>query len=185
MEEERKYISISVVVSLVILTVLGVIAVGGGLFGERVMYPDVPLRKVNYSENDTSVAFIINHDFSEKLDIDAEYIFIGNCDNSEKAKHLYPRSKIFSIGNEIEGLYYIPNPSMVEIDGLVFLVLFDNNPLKALKRRYVSIKNNDFLIDTLPDIILTNQDVNTNYKAITIINNKSKIELKSRNVKEI
>ncbi len=152
------------------------------LFGEKIIYPDVPLRKVNNSESDTKVGFIINHDFSEKLDIDPDYLFVGNCDNIEKAKEQYPRAKIFFIDDKkkIEGLYYITNPCMIDIDGIKILILFDHDPLKTIKRRFISIDNNDFLIDPVPDIIFTNKDINTNYKAITIISEKSLIGLSDR-----
>lgn len=155
------------------------------LFGEKIIYPDAPLRKVNYSEKDTKVAFIINHDFSEEIEIDADYIFIGNCDNTEKAKHHDPRSKIFLINDEKEGLYYIQSPALIDIDGIIILVLFDHDPLDVIKKRFITSENNDFLIDKIPDIILTNKDINTNYKGITIIGNSSIIELNTRNVSKL
>ena len=152
------------------------------LFGEKIMYPGVPLRKVNYSDKDTKVAFIINHDFSKDMDIKADYIIIGNCDNIEKAKEKYPMSKLYSVGLKVNDIDYISTPSLIEIDGIVILILFDHDPLEVLKKRYVSIDNTDFLIDTVPDIVLTNKDINTNYKAISIIGQKSIINLKSRDV---
>lgn len=158
-----------------------VIAVHGNynnklLFGEKIFYPDIPLRRVSYSGSDTKIAFVINHDFSKKLDLDADYIFIGNCDNQEVAKEHYSRSRIFFIDDSIS------NPALVEVDGIVILILFNSDPLDSVKKRFISINNNDFLIDSVPDIILTNKDVNTNYKGISIVGNKSVINLKTREI---
>ncbi len=156
------------------------------LFGEKAVYPDVPLRKVGVSEKDTKVVFVINHDFSKKLEIDADYIFIGNCDNADKAKEYYPRSKIFIVGDQVkEGIYYIQSPALIDVDGVTILILFNQDPLLALKKRFVNASNNDFLIDTIPDIIFTNKDVNANYKSISIVGTSTKIELKTRNQSNI
>ena len=149
------------------------------LFGETVKYPDVPLRKVTYSDKETFVSFIINHNFKDKLNIDSEYVIISNCDNTENVKEKYPRSKIFIIGEDIT------SPSLIDIDGIMFMIILDQNPLSALKKRYLSIKKNDFLVDLVPDIILTNRDLNTNYKSISIINNNCMINLKTREIKKI
>jgi len=154
------------------------------LFGEKVLYPDVPLRKVSYSESDTKVAFIINHNFSKEIRIEGDYFFVGNCDNAEKLKEMYPRTKIFIFSNQekMDGnLQYVSNPAYIEIDGVMFLMMFDNDPLLAIKKRFVSVNGTDFLIDTIPDVIFTNKDVNTNYKSITIFNETCMLELKNRN----
>jgi len=150
------------------------------LFGEKVVYPDIPLRRVAYSTNATKVAFITNHDFTNKLDVSADYIFIGKCDNVEKVTVQYPTSKVFVIDDE-----KITNPSLIDIDGIIIMVLFDIDPLEAVKKRFVSIENSDFLIDTIPDIILTDKDINANYKGISIVGGKSIIELKTRNIVKI
>ena len=153
------------------------------LFGEKVVYPDVPLRKVTYSKVDSKIMFIINQDLSNKVETDADYIFVGNCDNAERAKEHYPLAKIFIISdeNKTEGsVNYITKQSFVEIDGVVVLVLFDTDPLSALRKRFISINNSDFLIDILPDIVLTNKMINTNYKSISILGEKTQINLKTR-----
>ncbi|MDD5416495.1 MAG: hypothetical protein PHU12_00805 [Candidatus Aenigmarchaeota archaeon] len=158
------------------------------LFGEKIVYPDVPLRKVSYSELDTKVAFIINHDFENKIDINADYVFVGNCDNVEKIKEHYPRTKFFIVSNEEKtdgNLNYIVTPVSLEIDGVNILVLFDSDPLTALKKRFVNINSQDFLIDTAPDIVLTNKEISANYKSISIVGEKCLIELKNRNIIKI
>ncbi|MBU3897296.1 MAG: hypothetical protein KJ697_05215 [Nanoarchaeota archaeon] len=155
------------------------------LFGEKVLYPDVPLRNVSYSDSDTKIAFIINHDFSKDIHIEGDYFFVGNCDNVEKLKDTHPRTKIFILANQdrIDGnLQYISNPTYIEIDSVTFLLMFDNDPLLAIKKRFLNINKIDFLIDTVPDVIFTNKDVNTNYKSITILNDTCVLELKNRNV---
>ena len=149
------------------------------LFGETVKYPDVPLRKVTCSDKETVVTFVINHNFKNPIDIDSEYIIITNCDNTENVKEKYPRSKIFIVGGSVT------SPCFINIDGIVFMIILDQNPLSALKKRYLSIEKNDFLVDLVPDIILTNRDLNTNYKSISIINNSCMINLKTREIKKI
>lgn len=148
------------------------------LFGEKVVYPDIPLRRVSYSANETKIAFIINHDFSKKLEIDADYIFVGKCDHVEKITEQYPTCKVFVV--EKEGS--LTNPSLIDIDGIIIMILFDTDPLEAVKKRFVSIENSDFLIENIPDIILTNKNINANYKGISIVSGKSVIGLKTRNV---
>jgi hypothetical protein len=82
-------------------------------------------------------------------------------------------------------LYYVTNPCCIEIDGMNILLLLDHDPLRAIKKRFISVDNNDFLIDSVPDIILSNKDVNANYKSISIINEKCEIELRTRTIKKI
>jgi len=158
------------------------------LFGEKVVYPDVPLRKVNYSNANTKISFIINHDFSKETHIEGDYIFVGNCDNVERLKELYPRTKVFIISDKdvIDGnLQYISNPTYVEVDGIIFLVMFDYDPLNAIKKRFLPIGNSDFIIDPIPDVIFTNKDINANYKSITITSEKCVMNLKDRNITKI
>ncbi|MBU3904784.1 MAG: hypothetical protein KJ906_01380 [Nanoarchaeota archaeon] len=146
------------------------------LFGETLRYPDVPLRKAGCSEKETRVSFIINYDFQKQMDIDSEYIIISNCDGLDGVKQRYPRSKVFVIGTDIR------SPCLINIDGVVFMIILDIDPLKALKRRYVSIDKTDFLVNTVPDIILTNREIETNYKSISVISKSVEINLKTREI---
>jgi hypothetical protein len=74
----------------------------------------------------------------------------------------------------------ISNPSIFKIGNVIFLMLIGFDPLDVLKKRYVTIENNDFLIEPSPDIVFTDKDVNTNYKGISIVSKDKMIDLKTR-----
>jgi DNA polymerase II small subunit/DNA polymerase delta subunit B len=134
------------------------------LFVEKLVYPDVPLRPVNYTSESIGVAFL-----EEGKDCDANYVFHkGEIEDKIKNK-----------------VYKITNPCLVEIEGILILVLFDSNPLEVLRKRFLSIENTDFIIEPVPDIIFTDKDVNTNYKGITIVSLNKLIDLKNREVNNI
>jgi len=146
-----------------------VIAVSGRinnkiLFAEKLIYPDVPLRPVNYTTDSIKVAFL-----EEEKDCKADYIFY-----KDKIKD-YIKNKIVSIAN----------PCLVEIEGVLILIISDFNPLDILRKRFVNIENTDFIIDSIPDIIFTDKGINTNYKGITIVSLNKIIDLKTRDTQSI
>jgi len=134
------------------------------LFADKLVYPDVPIRPVNYASDSIKIAFL-----GEDKDCDADYIFSnGKIKDNARGKH-----------------YEITNPCLVEIGGILILTVFGFNPLDVLRKRYVSIDNSDFIIDTVPDIIFTDKEVNTNYKGITIVSLNKLIDLKTRETQSI
>lgn len=139
-----------------------VIAVSGEmnnrvLNAEKIIFPDVPLKPVVFSNDSIRVAF------TDK-DVKADYIVYDNKIKDKIKK------------KEIE----IKNPSIFKIDNVIFLMLIGFDPLDVLKKRYVSIENADFLIEPSPDIVFTDKDVNTNYKGISIVSRDKMIDLKTR-----
>jgi len=146
-----------------------VVAVSGNISNkvisaDALVYPDVPIRPVNYTSKSIKIAF---------LDASKDY-------NSD---YLFYREKIL---DKIKGKMHITtNPYMSEIDGVLILTLFESNPLDAIRKRYVSKENTDFIIDPIPDIIFTGKDINTNYKGITIVSINKVIDLQSREVSDI
>jgi DNA polymerase II small subunit/DNA polymerase delta subunit B len=141
-----------------------VVAVSGRInnkiFVDKLIYPDVPIRPVNYSFNSIKIAFL------ENKESDADYL-------------IYREKIIDKIKNKI---YTITNPCLVEIGGVVILVLLGFNPLDVLRKRYINIENTDFLVEPVPDIIFTDKDVNANYKGITIVSLNKTIDLKTREI---
>jgi len=134
------------------------------LFADKLIYPDVPIRPVNYTSENIKIAFLEND-----KDYDANYVFY-----------------IDEIKDKIKGKSYkIKNPYLVEIQGILILITSGANPLDVLRRRYMNIENTDFIIEPVPDIIFTNTDVNTNYKGITIASLNKIIDLKTREVNSI
>jgi DNA polymerase II small subunit/DNA polymerase delta subunit B len=131
------------------------------LFVEKLVYPDVPLRPVNYSSESIKIAFLEEDKFCK-----TDYIFF--------------KDKIRD--NVKNKTYTISNPCLVEINGILILIMLDFNPLEVLKKRYLNIENTDFIIDPIPDIIFTDKDMNTNYKGITITSLNKVIDLKTREV---
>jgi len=134
------------------------------LFVERLLYPDVPLRPVNYSKESIKVAFLSNEN-----DCDAHY-----CIYKNKVKD--------KIKNKT---YNVTNPSIITINNIVILIVHGFDPLDILKKRYVNLENTDFIIEPIPDILFTDKDVNTNYKGISIVSKNKIIDLKTREVSNI
>jgi DNA polymerase II small subunit/DNA polymerase delta subunit B len=141
-----------------------VIAVSGKvsnktLFTDKVFFPSVPLRPVNYSEESVKVAF------SGKK-VDADYII------SEKG-----------IDDRIKRKKYeITTPCTVKINDVIILVAPGFEPLEMLNKRYANIDKVDFLIDPVPDVIFTDKNVNMSYKGISIVSKNKVIDLKTREV---
>lgn len=130
-------------------------------FVSKLVYPDVPIRAVNYTLESVKVAFL-----EEEKDYNANYVFYKN-QIKDKIK---------------DKVYRITNPCLVEIAGVVILVLFDFNPLEILRKRYVNIENTDFLVEPVPDIVFTDKEINTNYKGISILSLNKLIDLKTREI---
>lgn len=146
-----------------------VIAVSGKisnkiLFADKLIYPDVPIRPVNYTLESIRIAFL-----EDGKDYNSNYVFYKN-----------------KIEDKIKNkTYKITNPILVEIGGIIILLIFGFNPLDILKKRCLNIENTDFIIDPIPDIILTDKEINTNYKGITIVSLNKLIDLKTREITEI
>jgi hypothetical protein len=134
------------------------------LFADKIVYPDVPLRPVNYASENVKIAFL-----EENKDCKADYVFFKN-----KIKD-----------NIKDKIYSIKNPCLIEINGILILIMPGFNPLETLRKRYVNIENTDFIIDPVPDIIFTDKDVNINYKGITIVSLNKMIDLKTREINDI
>ena len=134
------------------------------LFVENLIFPDVPLRPVTYSQENVKIVFS-----DEKIE--------------QKIDYLISKDKVEDkIKNKI---YEIVNPSIFEIEGVRILLIFDLDPSEILKKRFVKIENTDFLIEPVPDIVLTNKETNTNYKGISIVSKNKIIDLKTRETQGI
>ena len=134
------------------------------LFADKIVYPDIPLRPVNYASENIKVAFL-----EDDKDCKTDYVFFKN-----KIKD--------NLKNKD---YSIKNPCLVEISGILILVLTDFNPLEVLRKRCVNKENTDFIIEPIPDIIFTDKDLNTNYKGVTFVSLNKLIDLKTREVSNI
>jgi len=134
------------------------------LFADKIVYPDIPLRPVNYASENIKVAFL-----EDDKDCKTDYVFFKN-----KIKD--------NLKNKD---YSIKNPCLVEISGILILVLTDFNPLEVLRKRCVNKENTDFIIEPIPDIIFTDKDLNTNYKGVTVVSLNKLIDLKTREVSNI
>jgi len=146
-----------------------VIAVSGRinnkmLFADKLLFPDVPLKPVVFSKESIKVAFL-----SDKIDIKADYLIYENK----------IEDKIKNKG------YEITNPCIFKINNVVVLLIFGFDPLEVLRKRYVNIENNDFLIEPSPDLVFTDKEINTNYKGISIVSKNKIIDLKTREVNDI
>jgi len=146
-----------------------VVAVSGKINNKVVsadvlVYPDVPIRPVNYTSKSVKIAFL-----EANREYDSDYIFY--------------REKIL---DKIKGKTHITtSPYISEVDGVVILTLLGLNPLDTIRKRYVNIESTDFIIDPIPDIIFTDKDISTNYKGITIVSINKVIDLKTREVSNI
>jgi hypothetical protein len=134
------------------------------LFVDKILLPDVSLRPVNYSKESVKIAFL-----SSKKEAKADYLVYKNR-VEDKIKNK---------------TYEITNPCIFKINNVVILLVFGFDPLDVLKKRYVNIENNDFLIEPSPDIVFTDQEINTNYKGISIVSKDKIIDLKTREVGDI
>lgn len=146
-----------------------VIAVSGNinnkiLFVDKLLFPSIPLRPVNYASESVKTAFL-----SSKKENKADYkIYKNKIEDRIKNK-----------------TYSITNPCFVKIRNIIILIIFGFNPIEVLNKRYVNIDNTDFLIDPIPDILFTDRKIDTNYKGISIVSLEKIIDLKTREIKNI
>lgn len=134
------------------------------LFVDRIIFPDVPIRPVNYSKESVRVAFI-----TEDMKTDAEYIVTKN-----------------QVKDRVKNIdYKIERPAVVEINDIKILIISNPNALSVLKKRYIKMENRDFIIDIIPDILFSETGENRNYKGITIITSGNSVDLKTREVKPV
>jgi hypothetical protein len=151
------------------ITLDDVVAVSGKmnnkiLVADKLIYPDVPIRPVKYSYKPTIIAFL-----EDGKEYNSDYL-------------LYRDRILDKIKNKN---YIITTPCLIDMEGVVILILFDYSPIDILRKRYLNKENSDFIIEPIPDIILTNRDVNANYKGITIVSINNTINLKTREVSSI
>jgi DNA polymerase II small subunit/DNA polymerase delta subunit B len=129
---------------------------------DRLMFPDVSIKPVVFTEDSIKVAF---------------------SDKDAKADYHVTTSKVIDSVKKKETT--ISSPCTFKIGEVTFLFLIGFDPLDALKKRYVKKGEDSFLIDAIPDIVLTDADVNSNYKGISIVSKDKAIDLKTREVQII
>ncbi len=134
------------------------------LFVDKLLFPDVPFKPVVYSKEVVKLAFL-----SDKKDIGADYLIY-----KDKIKDKIKNKE-----------YKITNPCIFKINNVIILLILGFDSLEALKKRYVSIKENDFLIEPSPDIVLSDIENNKNYKGISIVSKDKTIDLKTRKVTDV
>jgi hypothetical protein len=132
------------------------------MFVDSIMFPDVPLRPVAFGSEPFKVAF---SDKQVKVDYQ---VMSGKIRDNIKGKELQ-----------------LSNPCMFKIDKVIFLLLLGPDPLDTLKKRYARFGSTDFILDIIPDIVLTDKDINSNYKGITIVSKDRVIDIKTREVEVI
>ena len=132
------------------------------LIVDRVFFPSVPLRPVNYTKESVKVAF------ADKK-ADADYI-ISEKDLKDKIK---------------KKTYKIKSPYIIKINEVVILVAPGYDPIEMLNKRYININRMDFLIDPVPDVIFTDKNINMSYKGISIVPKNKAIDLKTRKVEDL
>jgi len=146
-----------------------VIAVSGNinnkiLFVDKLLFPGIPLRPVNYSEESVKIAFLPN-----KKPNNAEYVIYKNKIEDKIKKKTYD----------------IIDQCFIKIKNITILVIFGFDPLNVINKRYVKKDNIDFLIEEIPDILFTDNKVNMSYKGVSIVSLDKIIDLKTREVKNI
>ncbi len=145
-----------------------VIAISGNVknkifFVDKLVFPDIPLRPVKYSQTPVKVGFV------QDKESEADYVI-----NDKQIKD--------NLKNKI---YNINIPAIVEILDVNILVAGDYDPVEALNKRYIKKENNDFIINTIPDIVFSEKNIDKNYKGITIVSPNNIIDLKTREVNKI
>jgi len=134
------------------------------LHASDVVWPDVPLGKVNQSDFKVKAVFASNKDVSDIDVSDITYLLIWKCTGWEQLSDKYPDLNVEVVSDET-------NPCMIDIGGLNVLVYFgDEVPESVLKRRFINLDKEDFIVEEAPDIFFTNSKMK-NYKGITILDN--------------
>ncbi|MBU5574849.1 MAG: hypothetical protein KQA40_00030 [Candidatus Aenigmarchaeota archaeon] len=128
---------------------------------KEIIFPDVPIHKLNLLEYDMEVSF------QDNIKFNTDIIFLLSEDNS----------KIIFDNSETQ----ILNPSLIDINGIKFLYYLGTEyPINILKKRFIQIKKLDFILDIVPDIIITNAIKEPiNYKGVSILPLNYKINLKT------
>ena len=167
LEDPTGYIEVVVDKKLTERMVLDdVVAVSGRvsnkiLHADRVSFPSVPLRPVNYSKESVKVAF---------------------TDKKSRADYVISDKKIEDRLKKKK--YEISAPCIIKINDVVILVAPGFEPMEILNKRYLNIDRVDFLVDPVPDIIFTDKSINMSYKGISIVSKNKMINLKTREVKD-
>ncbi|MFH1473773.1 MAG: OB-fold nucleic acid binding domain-containing protein [Candidatus Aenigmatarchaeota archaeon] len=131
---------------------------------DKLLFPNIPLRPVNYSKESVRIAFSEN---GKK--IGADYVIYKN-----------------KIRDNIKNKSYeISCPCFVKIKNVTVLVVFNTDPINLLNKRYANICNRDLLVKTIPDILFTNNGKNMSYKGVSIVSLDNVIDLKTREVKQV
>ena len=134
------------------------------LFVDKMLFPGIPLRPVNYSQESVKIAFL-----SAKQPNNAEYIVYKDRIKDKIKKKTYE----------------INEPCFVKVKNVIILVIFGFDPLVVINKRYVKKGNTDFLIDKIPDILFTDKKINMSYKGVSIVSMEKIIDLKTRQLKDI
>jgi hypothetical protein len=134
------------------------------LFVDKLLFPGIPLRPVNYSEESVKIAFL-----SSKKSNNIEYVFY-----KDKIKDRIKKKT-----------YEINEPCFVKVKNVIILVIFGFDPLTIINKRYVRKDNTDFLIDKIPDILFTDSKKNMSYKGVSIVSMDNTIDLKTRELENI
>lgn len=146
-----------------------VVAVSGNinnkiLFVNKVLFPSIPLRPVNYSSENIKIAFL-----SSKKEVKVDYnIYKNKIEDKIKNK-----------------TYNITTPCFIKVKNIIILIIFGFDPINILNKRYVNIDNTDFLIDPIPDVLFTDRKMDMSYKGVSIVSLDKIINLKTREVKAI
>jgi DNA polymerase II small subunit/DNA polymerase delta subunit B len=129
---------------------------------DRLMFPDVSIKPVVFSEDSIKVAY------SDK-EAKADYrVTSNNIIDSVKKKETP-----------------ISSPCIFKVGEVTFLFLMGYDPLDVLKKRYLKKGEDSFLIDTVPDVVFSDANVNSNYKGISIVSNDKLIDLRTREIQDI
>ena len=129
---------------------------------QKVFYPDVPLKQPTLTEKQTTIANVM----SRKENIADFVIFEDKIESKFKP-------------------YKLTNPTLLQINNVVILILLDYNVQKTIKKRFVSNDFGQFIIDPTPDIIFTNKEESYNYKGISVVGLNTVIDLSNRVIKSV
>jgi DNA polymerase II small subunit/DNA polymerase delta subunit B len=133
------------------------------MFVDKLLFPGIPLRPVNYSQESVKIAFL-----SSKKSNNADYVFY-----KDKIKDRIKKKT-----------YEMTEPCLVKVKNVTILVIFGFDPLAVINKRYVRKGNTDFLLDKIPDILFTDKKISMNYKGVSVVSMGNVIDLKTREVEK-
>ncbi len=186
------------------------VSAGEALFGKAVIHPDIPLRQPSRGTGKGCFVSDLHLDEvpgkeAEKFflwlrSVDAKNVFvagdIGDTALFEKFVGEYCQSKTFFCipGHKSGEMEYptppeqfsrkniipLSNPSIINVNGLVILMVHDGN-INFLKKRYIGhskliLKEDYLVLDIVPDIMHcghTHKPESSNYKSVSIVNSGS------------